>query len=181
MAAVAAFAAKASTWLSALPSGFATAASLGGAALTTVGTIQAANAQARAAEFNAATAEAEAAIERQNRSDAIRLANRDVEAKRRENRRLLSSIRASIGSSGLDLAGSPLDVLADTSREAEFDVENIELEGRARANESARRAVGFDNEATLNRNRASSSRTAGYFGGLGSGLSGVGTTLSRVA
>ena len=169
------------TWAAGLPSGVSTALSLGGTALSTVGAIQASNAQAAAARANAETAEYNAKIEAQNRADALRLANRDVEAKRRENRRLLSTMRASYGASGLSMAGSPLDVLEDAAFEMELDVNNIEAEGDARAKEASRRMYGYQQEAGLERGKAKTSRTAGFFNALGSGASGVGQTLQRVA
>lgn len=170
-----------STLASSIPAGLSTALSLGGTALGAVGTIQQANATASAARHSAAVADRDAFVADQNRKLALEQGRIDAEDKRREDRRILSSIRAAYGSSGLELAGSPLDVLEDTSLEQELGTRRVEFESRARGREGALQMLGLSENAALDRNRASSAKRSGFTSAVGVGLSGVGTTLSRVA
>lgn len=157
-----------------------TALTIGGTVLSAVGQISAARAQADAADYNARVAERDAFVADQNRKASIRQAEVDAEDKRRENRRVLASMRTSYGASGVDLAGSPLDVLYDTALEQETDTRRVEYEGRVRGREGALQMLGLEEDSTLSRMEARSSRTAGTIAAFGSLASGAGRTLSRM-
>lgn len=144
------------------------------------GAIQAGNARADAARYNAQVAEREQVVANQNRQLAIRTAQTDAEDKRRENRRVLASIRANFGASGLSLAGSPLDVLQDAATEQELDVQRIEYEGQVRGREGALRMLGLQDDAELSRAEARNASSAGRVSAFGTALSGAGTTLQRM-
>lgn len=167
--------------LAALPAGLTTALSLAGTVASVVGTIQSANATAAASEYNAKIADRDAYVADQNRQLAVQQAEIDAADKRRENRRVLSSIRATYGASGLELAGSPLDVLEDTAVEQELDAQRVSYEGRIRGREGALQMLGLQESAALDRMEAQNARKAGMFGAIATGMSGVGRTLSRVA
>lgn len=145
-----------------------------------IGAIQAGNAQAAASEYNARVSERNQAVAEQNRQIAVRTAEIDAEDKRRENRRQLGAIRAAYGSSGLEMAGSPLDVLEDSAIEMELDAQRIEYEGRMRSREGALQALGYSEDARLSRMQGKAAKTAGYIGAAGSLLGGVGRSLQRV-
>lgn len=134
----------------------------------------AASSQAAAAEYNRQVAERNQVIANQNRVLALRAADQDAADQRRENRRMLSSIRATYGASGLDMAGSPLDVLGDTAMEGEVDAQRIEYAGRVEARQSALQMLGLKDDAALSameasaaRSRAKSERFGGYLGAAG--------------
>lgn len=167
--------------LAMIPAGMGTVLAIGGTALSAMGAISAANAQADAANYNAQIADRDAVVADQNRKLATEQARIDADDKRRGNRRVLASMRAAYGASGLELAGSPLDVLEDTAVEQELDAQRVEFEGRARGREGALQMLGLQESATLSRMEARSARTAGVMGAIGGGLSGAGTILSRVA
>lgn len=171
----------ATTLLASIPAGLSTALSLGGTALSVVGAVTSANATARAAEYNARTAERDIVVADQNRQLAVSQAAIDAADKRRENRRVLASMRASYGASGVELAGSPLDVLEDTAVEQELDASRVEFEGRARGREGALQMLGLHEGATLSRMEGRGGRRGGTLNAIGVGMSGAGTTLSRVA
>jgi hypothetical protein len=95
---------------------------------STMGALQAAGANAAAAEFNAQVHERNAKIARDQ-------AAADAEDTARENRRKIGLIRAQYGASGLDMAGSPLDMLSDTIAEGELDVRRTIYKGAIRATE----------------------------------------------
>lgn len=160
--------------------GLAAAASAISGVIGAFGAIQAGNAQAAAGEYNAKVAERNNVIADQNRQIAVRQADIDAEDKRRENRRTLSAIRAAYGSSGLELAGSPLDVLEDSALESELDAQRIEYEGRVRNREGAIQMLGLQEQANLDRMGAKSARTAGYINAAGAIAGGAGRALSRV-
>lgn len=143
-----------------------------------IGSMQEANATARAENYNADVAERNRVIADQNRKQAITTANIEAEDKRRENRRVLSSIVNAYGSSGLTLEGSPLDVLEDTATEQSLDVRRIEYEGRARARENAIQMIDSEEEATLHRMRAKTSRAAGFLRAGGSLIRGGSQALN---
>lgn len=161
--------------------GLAAAASAISGVIGAMGAIQSANAQAAASEYNAKVSERNQVIADQNRKVAVRQAELDAEDKRRETRRTLSAIRAAYGSSGLELAGSPLDVLEDSAFESEVDAQRIEYEGRTRNREGAIQMLGLQEQATLDRMNAKSARSAGYINAAGAIASGAGRALSRVA
>lgn len=132
-----------------------------------VGAIQSANAQAAASEYNAQIQERNSKISEQNRKfnvDTARIASED---KARENRRTLASMRAAYGASGLDLAGSPLEVLADASTEMALDERRVAYEGYTRNRDSQIEQIGYGEQATLNRMEGKAAKTSGYITALG--------------
>lgn len=149
-------------------------------AVGAVGAIQSANAQASAAEYNAKIDERNKIIAQQDRKNTLELSAIEADDKRKENARTLSSIRAAYGSSGLDMAGSPLDVIEDTAIELSLDTRRIEYEGRARAREGYMKAQSYGERATLNRMEAKSARAAGPVSAFGYLAGGVGNALARI-
>lgn len=77
-----------------------------GTATSVAGQIKAGNAAQRAGEFNANVATEAATIKE--------------EQQRMADRRTLASARATVGSSGVEMTGSPLDVMAESARQAEM-------------------------------------------------------------
>lgn len=168
------------SFAAALPKGLGTALTIGSTIFSATGAMSAANAQASASEYNAAVANRNAMVADQNRKLSIQQSRIDAEDKRRANRRVMASIRAQYGASGLALSGSPLDVLEDTAAEQELDAKRIEYEGRARGREGALQMLGFKESADLSRTEARYARSGGRRNALGIGLSGAGTLLSRM-
>lgn len=166
--------------LAALPA-VGTAVSIAGAAIGAVGALQAGNAASAAATYNARVADRDVAVADQNRKSVLDQTRIAADDKRRDNRRVMSSIRAQYGASGLSMAGSPLDVLQDTAVEQELDVRRIEFEGRVRGREGALQILGLQEGGVLSRREAKNARSAGQIGAVGGLASGVGSTLSRIA
>jgi hypothetical protein len=86
-------------------------------------------------------------IAQRNEQIALSQSNLDAEDKRRQNVRQLGAIRAAYGGSGLDMAGSPLDVLTDTAMEQSYDVDKVEYKGKLRAMGYADKAAQFGMES----------------------------------
>lgn len=135
--------------------------------LRAVGAIQQARAEAAAFEYNAAIDARNRQIADQDRRYNVQLAEVEADDKRRENARTMSSIRTAYGSSGLDLGGTPLDVLEDTALELNLDVRRIEQEGRVRNREGGIKMQEFGERSVLNKMRAKSARTAGAISAFG--------------
>lgn len=146
-----------------------------------MGAMQTAEANARAAEYNAAISERNAKIADQNRMATLQQADVEQEDHRRETRRMLASIRASYGASGIELAGSPLDVLEDTALERGLDTQRIQFEAKVRNREGAIQMLGLNEEASLQRMRADNERQAGSIAAMGAIVGGVGQGLSRIS
>lgn len=107
-----------------------------GAALDFVGGMQAASAEKEANQFNAALARREAEQER-------RAAQAAAERQAEEDRRLMGTMRARMGSSGVDsTSGSAMELLAQTAAQADADYRQILYNG-----ESA--ATALEGEASL--------------------------------
>lgn len=104
-------------------------------------------AAADAARFNAASA--------QRNADAARSqAAQDAAAKEREGIKHIGAMRAAYGAAGVTSEGSPLDVLAETAGNLELDRQTILYKGNLRA-------LGYEDEATLDLMAAGNYEKAG--------------------
>lgn len=147
-------------------------------AISAAGAMQAADAQAQAYERQADIAERNKRVADQDRLQAVRTAQLAAEDKRRANRRQMAAIRAAYGSSGFELAGSPLDVLADTSVEMALDERRVEYEGTVRNREGALQMLYLQEDADTDRASASNTRTAGRYRAGATLLGSIGSAAS---
>ena len=138
------------------------AASVASGVVGAMGAMQQGKAQSNAATYTAQVADRNAKIARQQ-------ADVEQEDQRRENMRQRGAIRAAYGGSGIEMAGSPLDVLEDTAMEQELDVERIGYRGTLRA-------LGENDKANLARAEAENAKSTGAIGAIGSILK-TGTSL----
>lgn len=143
-----------------------------GTAISAVGAIQSANAQSAAFDREAQIADRNKILADQDRQLAVRTAQIAAEDKNRENRRRLADLRASMGASGLEMAGSPIDLLADTSLEMALDTKRIEFEGKVRNREGVIEMLNFGDQAAGARMSSKSARRSGYYSAGGALLSG---------
>lgn len=95
---------------------------VGGALMSAVGALQAGANADRVGQYNAAAAQQQAAA--------------DEATQRRRANALLGQARANAGASGIELSGSPLEVIANSAAEAELDALNIRYGGQVRAERS---------------------------------------------
>ena len=133
------------------------------AAFTAVSAIQQGNAARETGEYNAAIAERNAGIARDQ-------ANADAEAQGRFARQKIGAARAAYGASGVTLEGSPIDVLAMSASNAELDRLNILHAGEIKA-------MGYRDTAQLDRMKGEAAQSKGY-GDAASAIL-TGTTQSR--
>lgn len=156
-----------------LPAVFAVASG----AISAVGAIASANAQAAAAKYNADIDRRNAIVVDQNRANLMRQTEIDAQAKRRENQRTLGTIRAAYGASGLEMSGSPLDVLEDSALELETDVHRVEYEGRMKGREMAFQAQTYRESAKLRDMEAKAAKRSGFISAAGYLVGGAGQAL----
>jgi len=116
-------------------------------AFSVLGAISSANAESNAAKYNAA-------VSKQNAQIARDQAVSDIDRQRRVAYRTQGQAVANYGASGVTLEGTPLDVLEQSAAEAKLDELNIKYN-------SELQALGFENTARLDRQRASNARTSG--------------------
>ena len=160
----------------------AAVASVAAGAVGAVGAIQQANSAKASANYNAQVQENNAKVAERNRTMALDQTESEANQKQREIRRTLSTIRANYGKSGLDMAGSALDVLEDSAIEGALDVQTIRYQGDVRAQGYTDEAIAQRNGAELSRMNAKAQGKAGAIGAASSLLGGItnaGTALSR--
>lgn len=131
-----------------------------GGLVSAVGSIAAGQAQANSARAQAAVYDRQAAAERLQ-------ADYNAKIQRDRSIRLMSQQRAGFLSAGLALQGSPLDVIADTTRETELDVSAIRFNGEIKAQN-------FETQAAAYRVKADSAEQAGFIGALSPIIRGFG-------
>ena len=118
------------------------AAGLAGGAMSAFGQYQSGKSEQEAQEFNATIAEREAQLIKKG-------ARLDEYRSRKQLRRLTGSQVAAYGSSGVELTGSPLDVIQDTIADAELEIAinkfNAEMGAKSRVSSAQRmREAGKD-------------------------------------
>lgn len=141
-------------------------------AMSVVSAISQGNAQAASMNHQAKIDERNRILADQDRQMAIRTANIAAEDQRREQRRRLADMRASMGATGLEVGGSPLDALADSSIEMALDSRRTDFEGYVRNREGQIEMLNYADSAAANRRGAKSARQGGYISAGASLLSG---------
>lgn len=153
---------------------------LASGAISAMGAIQQGKAAENAAKFDASVAERNAQLANQDRILAVRTSQQAQEDKRRDNTRQLASIRAAYGTSGFELAGSPLDVLSDTSIEMALDERRIGFEGQVKNREGALQMLYYKEDATKKRAEGANAKRAGYLS-AGTSLLNAGTNAYGIS
>jgi len=116
-------------------------ANIVGTGLSVGGELKAGNDALATAQFNANKATQEAAMQEQQQ--------------RYSDQRIISQAKATVGSSGVEMSGSPLDVLAESARQAELNALNIrragalEAQGQLIAGKNAQTASRYGAAGTL--------------------------------
>lgn len=149
-----------------LPAILSVVAGLAGTAVSTVGAIQAGNAQNDVAQYNAKIADNNATAERER-------AAYDAGLIKDERRRVIGSQRAAMAANGLEIStGSPVAVLGDTTGQSEMDVL-----ARLYGGESA--ATAYGNDATRMRIEGKAAKQAGTIGAGTTLLTGLTSTFKN--
>lgn len=137
-----------------------------GAAFQVVGAIQQANAASRANEYNAQLAARNAELVRTQTAEEERIL-------RIQNKKFLSSNVASYAASGIEMSGTPEDVLGEMAASMELDALKLRHSGELKA-------AGLTADAAMSRQKASSARTGGYLSAGGYLLGGAANVGEKV-
>lgn len=135
-----------------------------GTTLQTIGTLREGAIAEQVGEFNAKTAENNAILSTQVATEEERRLR--VQAKKD-----IGDARAQIGASGIQLEGSPLDVLQKSASDAELDALTIRHGGAIRAQQ-------FRSQAGLERAQGKNARVASYLSASANLLKGAGSAAA---
>ena len=148
-----------------------------GGVVSAAGAVAQAGAASASTNYNAKVNERNAIIANQDRKQALDTAEIAANDKRRENARTMSTIRAMYGSSGLDMSGSPLDVIEDSAMELALDEQRIDYEARVQNRQGFMKMQGYKEAATLNKMEAKSAKIGGVLSAFGYLVGGAGNAL----
>lgn len=159
------------------------------AGLSIFGAISGKKSADKQASQTQAQADVKAAVARENAQFELDLAERNAQAAidraaaeevrlRRDRDRRIESTRATFGASGVQIQGSPLEVLADEAMEAEEDAllirfggervaEQARLTGAILARRELQTALGVETSGQLRADALRASGTASLIGGFG--------------
>lgn len=132
------------------------------AAVSAYGAVQSGQAQKSALDRQAAIDQQNATIASQDRQTNIAAAQLAEQDKARSDSQRLAAIRASYGTSGLELAGSPLDVLTDTSNSMALDERRVAYQGEVTGRQDAIKILGLQNDAAAATAAGSYAQSASY-------------------
>lgn len=161
---------------SSVGSALATAApyiSMASAGIGALGAIQAGNAQAANFQSQAEAQRYNAAIAENNAKASAEQANAAEEAQRRKAAAIRGEAMAAIGQSGTGYDGSNLDMLRQSSANAELDALNIRYQGQMNYSGLMAQSEMEQRAALQSGRNASDARAAGYVGAATSLLSGA--------
>lgn len=143
-------------------------------AMSAAGSINAANAAAKAAEYNANNADQEANQLDRNATLLQAQTDDDVKQFRIIARKQMGTNRASIGASGLQMDGNALDVMAESAANVEHDAAAIRMQGNEKLNSVMLQAQQRRTYAQMLRAGADDTRMGGYLSAGGSVLGSIG-------
>lgn len=149
------------------------------AGIQAMGAISQGNAARASANRQAEDLRRSATVVQQNTDNAVATANIAAADKARENRRILAANRAAFGSSGVDLSGTPLDVLSDTSMEMALDERRVAYEGQVQARQGALQILGLQEQADTSIAAGKNARNAAVIS-AGSSLLGGGANAAKM-
>lgn len=143
------------------------AAAAAGTAISTVGQVKAGNAAKATGEYNAQT-------DIQNSQYALQDAQTSEAQRREADRLVLSGNKAAFGASGIDVnSGSPLEVLAYQTAQAEKDALNIRRSG-------ALESQAYIRQSEADRLAGQNAQAASRYNAAGTLLTGTASTLKNV-
>lgn len=157
-----------------------TALMIGGGLISGAGQIASANAQSKAAKYNAE-------VQRQNAMLAERQARNVLDAGMREEQKqkamtaqLMAKQQAAQAANGVDVSfGTPLDLMVDTAKQGAIDALTIRTNAYRNYDDVRNQAVASRNQAALYDMEAKNSRTAGILGAFGTMASSFGSAYSN--
>jgi hypothetical protein len=143
-------------------------------ALAGIGAFAQGSAQAAEYKAQARNFEYDAAIQTQNAAIAGQQSSAEQERVRRESRQILGAQRAAIGESGTAFSGSNMDILRQSTANAELDALNVQYSGELERTSLLNQAEGSRFNAKVARSSAKSANRMRWLSAAGAGLSAYG-------
>jgi len=142
-------------------------------AVSAIGAVDSANAQADNARAQAQAAQTNSTIAQQNAHNTLLVTDANEEEQRRKSAMQLGEQRAGLLQAGIGAAGSASDVIGQSTANAELDALNIRYQGQLQANNYANQSLMDDAQAGAANQSAHNDVQAGYIGAASSLLSGA--------
>jgi hypothetical protein len=152
-----------------------------GAGVSAYGMIQQGKAQQREANYNAAVQENNAISAGYASIQEQQSASREVDAFRENRDRVFASNRTAAAASGLTLSGSVLDVMGDTSLQAEKDISMAYYRGSVNSQNSMNQASNLRSQAVMTRSAGANAKRGAYFQAAGTLISSAASAGSSYA
>jgi hypothetical protein len=153
---------------------------LAGTAVSAMGSIQAGNAQAAAANYNAQVLEMNAKLSDRRARDAVMRGNAEEQQNRLETARFRANQIAGMAANGVDVSfGSPLETITSSATMAEMDALTIRANSRREAYDHEVEGVNQRADATLKRMEGKAAKQAGFLNAFSTVLTGAGQAYGK--
>lgn len=158
----------------------ATALTVGGGLLSAAGQISSANAQSKAAKYNAEVQRNNAMLAERQARNVLDAGMREEQKQKALTAQLMAKQQAAQAANGVDVSfGTPLDLMVDTAKMGAIDALTIRTSAYRNYDDVRNQAVASRNQAALYDMEAKNSRTAGILGAFGSTMSSFGGAYSN--
>lgn len=157
-----------------------TALMIGGGLISGAGQIASANAQSKAARYNAEVQRNNAMLAERQAKNVLEAGAREEQKQKALTQQLMAKQQAAMAANGVDTTfGTPLDLMVDTAKQGAIDALTIKTNTYRNYDDVRNQAVSARNQAALYDMEAKNSRTAGILGAFGSTLSSFGNAWAN--
>lgn len=157
-----------------------TALMVGGTLLSGAGQIASANADAKAAQYNAEVQRQNAMLADRQAKNILESGMREEQKQKAQTQQLMAKQQAAQAANGVDVTfGTPLDLMVDTAKMGAVDALTIRTNAYRNYDDTRNQAVASRNQAALYDMQAKNARTAGIIGALGTMASGFGSAYAN--
>ncbi|WP_143741580.1 virion core protein, T7 gp14 family [Pleomorphomonas diazotrophica] len=155
---------------------------VGGGLLSAAGQISSANAQSKAAKYNAEVQRQNAMLAERQARNVLNAGMREEQKQKAMTAHLMAKQQAAQAANGVDVSfGTPLDLMVDTAKQGAIDALTIRTNAYRNYDDVRNQAVASRNQAALYDMEAKNSRTAGILGAFGSMASTFGSAYASAA
>ena len=159
-----------------------TALMVGGGLLSGAGQIASANAQSKAARYNAEVQRNNAMLAERQAKNVLEAGAREEQKQKALTQQLMAKQQAAMAANGVDVSfGTPLDLMVDTAKQGAIDALTIRTNAYRNYDDVRNQAVASRNQAALYDMEAKNSRTAGILSAFGSMASSFGNAYANAA
>lgn len=153
---------------------------IGGTLLSGAGQIASADADAKAAKYNAEVQRNNAMMAERQARNVLDAGTREEQKQKAQTQQLMAKQQAAQAANGVDVTfGTPLDLMVDTAKQGAIDALTIRTNAYRNYDDTRNQAVASRNQAALYDMQAKNSRTAGMIGAFGTMASGFGSAYAN--